>query len=82
MKLSIVILLIQIQAVVLESGHHEHSHGMETPHYKYSREANEKVIFLMLKSGCLFLTFNFNLDFDFHSKFLFKFSNNPFFFLV
>ncbi|KAM3727806.1 Zinc transporter zipt-7.2 [Dirofilaria immitis] len=41
-SLIIVVLLIQIQTVILHSNHHGHSHDVETPYFKYSREANEK----------------------------------------
>ncbi|KAL3990762.1 ZIP Zinc transporter family protein [Acanthocheilonema viteae] len=42
MHIVIVVLLILMQTSVLHSNHHGHSHDIEAPHFKYSREANEK----------------------------------------
>lgn len=45
MKILIVVLIVLMHTSVLHSDYHGHSHGFEAPHIKYSREANEKVIF-------------------------------------
>ncbi|VDO26203.1 unnamed protein product [Brugia timori] len=42
MNIAIVVQLILFHIVVLRSSHHDHSHNVETPHFKYSREANEE----------------------------------------
>ncbi|VIO89287.1 Hypothetical Ke4-like protein H13N06.5 in chromosome X, putative [Brugia malayi] len=44
MNIAIVVQLILFHIVVLRSSHHDHSHNVETPHFKYSREANEQSV--------------------------------------
>lgn len=55
MNIIAAILIILIQTTLLQSSHHGHSHDIETPHFKYSREANEEVSFFFF----LFLEMKF-----------------------
>lgn len=53
MNIGIVFLVILMQAAVLHSTDHGHSHDVEAPHFKYSREANEVIPFFTKKDAIL-----------------------------